>query len=175
MKIDTSIAFDSDRLHFEIVNEKFKDAIFEALSPVVAKFLPFIPSGKLEDTQGFIDYSIAQLNKGQDITLTASDKQTGEFIGCCGIHDICKENVSLGIWLKEAAFGKGYGTELIQALEGFILKNMQVDYIIYNVERNNSGSIKIAEKLGYIFDHEFVRNIEDVKILNMLQYRKNVK
>ncbi|MHC5309562.1 GNAT family N-acetyltransferase [Myroides sp. LJL116] len=175
MRMDTSIAFDSDRLHFEIVNDKFKEAIFEALTPTVAKFLPFIPTGKIEDTQGFIDYSLGQLEKGLDITLVASDKQSGEFIGCCGIHDISKESVSLGIWLKEAAFGKGYGTELIKALEQFIYDNLTVDFIIYNVEKNNSGSIKIAEKLGYVFDHEFVRNIEQTKILNMLQYRKDGK
>lgn len=176
MQFNTDIAFDSERLHFQIVSEKFKQDIFEALTPTVAKFLPFIPADDLQGTQGFIDYSLGQLEKQQDITLIATDKQTGEFIGCCGIHDICQESISLGIWLKEAAFGKGYGQELIKALEDFVAKNLDVSYLIYNVEKDNSGSLKIAEKLGYVYNHSFVRNISEQKILNMLSYRKdNIK
>ncbi|MVX36859.1 GNAT family N-acetyltransferase [Myroides sp. LoEW2-1] len=172
MGFSKDIAFDTDRLHFEIVSEKYKQDIFDALTPVVAKFLPFVPTGKLEDTQGFIDYSLGQLEKGLDITLVASNKETGEFIGCCGLHDINDESISLGIWLKEAAFGKGYGTELIKGLEDYTKDNLDVDYLIYNVEKDNSGSIKIAEKLGYVYHNSFVRNISEEKVLNMLQYRK---
>ncbi|MHC5202232.1 GNAT family N-acetyltransferase [Myroides sp. LJL119] len=175
MEFNKDIAFDSERLHFQIVHEKFKQDIFNALTPTVAKFLPFIPTGKLEDTQGFIDYSLNQLEKKQDITLVASDKRSGEFIGCCGIHDICNESISLGIWLKESAFGKGYGKELIEALEKFVFLNLDVDYLIYNVEKDNTGSIRIAEKLGYVYHHSFVRNISEQKILNMLSYRKENK
>lgn len=172
MKLNKDITFDTERLHFEIVNEKHKQDIFEALTPTVAKFLPFIPTGKIEDTQGFIDYSLSVLEKGTDITLVATLKGTSEFIGCCGIHDINKESIALGIWLKEGVFGKGFGTELINGLEKFVNDNLDVDYLIYNVEKDNINSIKIAEKLGYKYHSTFVRNISQEKILNMLQYRK---
>ncbi|MEC4113859.1 GNAT family N-acetyltransferase [Myroides pelagicus] len=172
MGYSKDIVFESDRLRFEVVSDKYKQSIFKALTPTVAKFLPFIPTGKIEDTQGFIDYSLGQLEKGDDITLVSVDKVTGEFIGCCGIHDITNESIALGIWLKEDAFGKGYGTEVIKGLEGFVMNNLDVKYLLYNVEKDNSGSIKIAEKLGYVYDHAFVRNISEEKILNMLQYKK---
>lgn len=172
MKFDKNIEILTDRLRFIVVNAKYKEDIFRELTPTVAKFLPFIPTGKLEGTQGFIDYSLGQLEKGEDITLLAIDNQTEEFIGCCGIHDINSESISLGIWLKESAFGKGFGTELIQGLEQYVNENLSVDYLIYNVEESNHGSIKIAEKLGYVYNNSFVRNISEDKILNMLQYRK---
>ncbi len=173
MKLDTSITFTSERLKFVIVNENYKEDIFRELTDTVAKFLPFIPTHKLEDTQGFIDYSLNQLELGKDITLVATDINSGKFIGCCGIHDICDESISLGIWLKESASGKGYGVEIIKALEQFVFDNLSVEYLIYNVEQNNKASINIAEKLGYIYNSSFVRNISEEKILNMLQYRKN--
>lgn len=172
MKFDKNIEILTDRLRFIVVNAKYKEDIFRELTPTVAKFLPFIPTSKLEGTQGFIDYSLGQLEKGEDITLLAIDNQTEEFIGCCGIHDINSESISLGIWLKESAFGKGFGTELIQGLEQYVNENLSVDYLIYNVEESNHGSIKIAEKLGYVYNNSFVRNISEDKILNMLQYRK---
>ncbi|MDM1384424.1 GNAT family N-acetyltransferase [Myroides marinus] len=175
MGYSRDINFSSDRLSYQVVNDSYKEDIFNALTPTVAKFLPFIPTGKIEDTQGFIDYSLDVLDKGTDITLIAVDKDTKEFIGCCGIHDINPESISLGIWLKEAAFGKGYGQELIKALESYVNENLDVDYLIYNVEKDNHGSIKIAEKLGYIYHSDFVRNISEQKILNMLQYRKDNK
>jgi len=175
MGYSRDINFSSDRLSYLVVNDSYKEDIFNALTPTVAKFLPFIPTGKIEDTQGFIDYSLDVLDKGTDITLIAVDKDTKEFIGCCGIHDINPESISLGIWLKESAFGKGYGQELIKALESYVNENLDVDYLIYNVEKDNHGSIKIAEKLGYIYHSDFVRNISEQKILNMLQYRKDNK
>lgn len=175
MGYSRDISFSSDRLSYLVVNDSYKEDIFNALTPTVAKFLPFIPTGKIEDTQGFIDYSLDVLDKGTDITLIAVDKDTKEFIGCCGIHDINEESISLGIWLKESAFGKGYGQELIKALESYVNENLDVDYLIYNVEKDNHGSIKIAEKLGYIYHSDFVRNISEQKILNMLQYRKDNK
>ena len=175
MGFSRDIQFSSDRLSYLVVNDSFKEDIFRELTPTVAKFLPFIPTGKIEDTQGFIDYSLGVLEQGTDITLVAVDKDTKEFIGCCGIHDVNQESISLGIWLKESAFGKGYGQELITALETYVNENLTVDYLIYNVEKNNHGSIKIAEKLGYVFHSDFVRNISEEKTLNMLQYRKDNK
>lgn len=175
MGFSRDIQFSSDRLSYLVVNDSFKEDIFRELTPTVAKFLPFIPTGKIEDTQGFIDYSLGVLEQGTDITLVAVDKDTKEFIGCCGIHDVNQESISLGIWLKESAFGKGYGQELITALETYVNENLTVDYLIYNVEKNNHGSIKIAEKLGYLYHSDFVRNISEEKTLNMLQYRKDNK
>ena len=173
MKFNTDLSFSSDRLNYTIVSDNYVEDIFKELTPTVAKFLPFIPTGKKEDTFGFVAYSLGQLEKEKDITLVASDKETGEFIGCCGIHDIGEESISLGIWLKESASGKGYGTEIIQALEQFVIEHLAVDYLIYNVEKNNEGSIHIAEKLGYVYHSDFVRNISEEKVLNMLHYRKN--
>ncbi|WHT39219.1 GNAT family N-acetyltransferase [Myroides sp. mNGS23_01] len=117
-------------------------------------------------------YSLGQLEKQKDITLLATDNQTGEFIGCCGIHDICDESISIGLWIKESANGKGYGKEIVRALEQFVFDHLAVDYLIYNVERNNAGSINIAEKLGYAYHSNFERNISEEKVLDMLHYRK---
>ena len=173
MKFDTNLTFSSDRLKFSIVNDHYVDDIFTALTPTVAKYLPFIPTGKKEDTFGFVAYSLGQLEKQKDITLLATDKETGEFIGCCGIHDIGEESISLGIWLKESASGKGYGTEVIQALEQFVFEHIPVDYLIYNVDKNNAGSVHIAEKLGYVYHSSFLRQVSEEKTLDMLHYRKD--
>jgi len=172
MKFDTTLTFSSDRLKFIIVNDQYVEDIFRELTPTVAKFLPFIPTQKKEDTFGFVAYSLGQLEKQKDITLLATDNQTGEFIGCCGIHDICDESISIGLWIKESANGKGYGKEIVRSLEQFVFDHLAVDYLIYNVERNNAGSINIAEKLGYAYHSNFERNISEEKVLDMLHYRK---
>lgn len=175
MKFQTDIQFVSKHLRFEIVSDKYVQDIFRELTSDVAKFLPFVPTGKIEDTYGFVKYSLNQLEKGEDITFVAIDRETDAFIGCCGIHEITQESVSFGIWLKESASGKGLGTELIQALEDYTNQNLSVEHLIYNVDKNNKGSIKIAEKLGFVYYSSFVKNISEEKILDMLQYRKSAK
>lgn len=173
MKFQRDIQFTSQRLHFEIVSDQYVQDIFRELTPEVAKFLPFVPTGKIEDTYGFVSYSLNQLKKGEDITFVVLDRETNSFVGCCGIHEITSESASLGIWLKESASGKGLGTELIEALEDYANEILSVDCLIYNVDKNNKGSIKIAEKLGFVYHKSFLRKVSEEKVLDMLQYVKS--
>jgi RimJ/RimL family protein N-acetyltransferase len=65
------------------------------------------------------------------------------------------------------------GTELIEALEDYANEILSVDCLIYNVDKNNKGSIKIAEKLGFVYHKSFLRKVSEEKVLDMLQYVKS--
>ncbi|AQQ51858.1 GNAT family N-acetyltransferase [Planococcus lenghuensis] len=79
------------------------------------------------------------------------DKETGQFIGSTGFHNIDWEvpKLEIGYWLDTRASGRGYVTEAVQrltqlALDGFCCKRVEIQ-----CEVENTASRKVAEKAGF--------------------------
>ena len=110
--------------------------------------------------------------EGYNFSAVIIDKETGEFLGCCGLHG--KNNVrtpELGIWLKKDAHGKKLGREAIKTLCYWAVKNIDFEYLIYPVDRANISSCKIPEYLGgIIFDEKKVENMSG-NILDEVVYK----
>ncbi len=161
----------TERLKLVPVNENYKFDIWNESTPEVTEFLPFDRASTVEGTQGFIDFAQMQLRDGKEMAMMILDKDSAEFLGCCGLHDITDTSACLGIWLKASAHGKGYGTESVKGLVDFGQSQMGLQYLSYNVEEENGDSIHIAEKLGFSFFRHFKEPKGDVKIRNMIEMR----
>ncbi|MFT0211246.1 GNAT family N-acetyltransferase [Pseudomonas sp. F1_0610] len=172
MTFTDDIVIETERMRLIPVHEGLKADIWHALTPEVTEFLPFDRAESIEATQGFIDYARSQLHKGEELTLAMTDKQTGQFIGCCGLHDISSELASLGLWLCAEAQGKGLGTEAIIGLIDFAKKQLKPSFLVYNVEKENTGSCRIAEKLGFSLHREWKQVKNEHKTRNMLELRR---
>ena len=70
-------------------------------------------------------------------------------MGICSLHSRGKpREPELGIWLKKAAHGNGYGLETITALKNWAEVNLEFDRLLYPVDRRNFPSRRIPERLG---------------------------
>ncbi len=162
----------TERLKLVPVNENYKFDIWNESTPEVTEFLPFDRASTVEGTQGFIDFAKQQLIAGKEMAMMILSQNNDEFIGCCGLHAIDSESACLGIWLKSAAHGLGYGTEAVRGLVSFAKDQMGLSYVSYNVEKENPESIHISEKLGFTFYREFKEPKGDIKIRNMIEMRQ---
>lgn len=63
-------------------------------------------------------------------------------------------SVEIGIWLREADWGNGYGTEASRLLVQYAFDTLRVHRVFARVFNDNLGSKRIWEKLG--FRHEAV-------------------
>src|ERR1700744_2330157 len=66
----------------------------------------------------------------------------------CGTRWGRSTNPELGIWLKEAAHGQGWGTEAIKAVAEWATKNLAKESFLHTVAVENLASRRIAEKLN---------------------------
>lgn len=88
-------------------------------------------------------------------------KETGEFIGWCGLklerningHD---EFYDLGYRFIRRYWGKGYGFESAKAFVDFGFNEMNLDTICAAFEQGNEGSKRIMEKCGLHFVNDFL-------------------
>jgi ribosomal-protein-serine acetyltransferase len=106
----------------------------------------------VDDINGFIQRALDQTAKNQGPVCAIL--HCGNIIGVCGYKPIDSQNKSgeLGYWLAEAFAGRGIMTACVRAMAGYAFEQFQLNRIEIHAATKNTGSRKIAERLG--FRHE---------------------
>lgn len=79
------------------------------------------------------------------------EKETNEFIGCCGLrpYNIETRIYEIGFHLKSKYWGKGLGTEAAHAIIQFAFSVLNAVEIFAGHNPKNINSKKVLEKLGF--------------------------
>lgn len=84
------------------------------------------------------------------------DKSNNEFLGWCGLkYDPSKEETDLGFRFFEKFWNRGVATESAIACLKYGLDQLKIKKIVGRAMSENIASIKVLQKLGFIFDKEF--------------------
>ena len=75
-------------------------------------------------------------------------QSTGEFLGMAGLHHIGDPEPEIGIWIKEAAHGFGYGRDAVATAIAWASSELGATGFIYPVVKENWPSRHLAESLG---------------------------
>jgi RimJ/RimL family protein N-acetyltransferase len=105
MILSPSIEIKTKRLTLSPVEDLHIDDILEHFTNEVTRYMPFNPQGNRQDIITFVNESKRTLLQNTDLVMVAIDSD-GDFIGCCGMHNITEESVELGLWLKKSSQGK---------------------------------------------------------------------
>ena len=86
-------------------------------------------------------------------------KSTGEFIGFAGLKylDDLKE-VDLGYRFMKPYWGQGLATEAAKACVDFGFNTLKLKRIIAMVLPENMGSIRVLEKLQFVYEKELIED-----------------
>jgi len=88
------------------------------------------------------------------------EKKGGRFVGHCGLLDKEVEGrpeIELTYILASSAWGKGYATEMGQALKQHAFEKLGVGRLIALIDPDNAASERVAVKLGMGLEKEIVR------------------
>jgi ribosomal-protein-alanine N-acetyltransferase len=88
------------------------------------------------------------------------EKETGQLVGHCGLLD--KEvdgrtEIELTYIFSPSAWGKGYATEIGQAIKQAAFEKMGVERLIALIEPENGPSERVAVRLGMRLEKEIAR------------------
>jgi len=159
------------RLLLKCISLKYKRDIFKNFNKKVTTYLITKPTGKIADTEKFINESINKIKNKINLTMVVTDRNTGQFLGCSGISKLKSNRPNFGIWLKLSSQGKGIGLETITALKKWAEKNLDYDYLRYPVDTRNIPSRKIAESLGGVKARYFKVKNSKGKYFRAVEYR----
>lgn len=101
-------------------------------------------------------------------------KATGELIGDIGISKVegKPEETEIGYCIGQKYRNKGYATELLNAISGFVASRFGIGVIWGRVVHGNQASAKVLEKNGYQFVKEEYGAEDDPHGNGMLIYKK---
>lgn len=137
------------RLSLRPISHELASEIFNSFDPTVARYTVPQPPERIDETVAFITRSQASKQAGSELVVSIHRLGDGEFLGVGGLH--CSETPStpeLGIWLKSAAHGNGFGKEAVVGMIQWAEANLDIEYFVYPVDRQNVPSRKIPESLG---------------------------
>ena len=82
--------------------------------------------------------------------LAVTEREGGALVGDGGLHPLGGRgpDVELGYTLSRRAWGRGYATEIGQALVAHAFDVLGVDRVVAQVEPANHASRRVLEKLG---------------------------
>ncbi len=143
------IVIDCERVRLVTLTRECTREIFENFTPEITRFMIPAPARDITDTEAFIEDALEKQLRGSDFHWVIQRHRSGEFLGVCGLHlrDEFPEP-ELGIWIKKAAHGNGYGSEAISGIVRWAAQHVIFSHLVYPVDRRNSSSRKIAESLG---------------------------
>lgn len=149
------IQLETSRLIMKQFCEEDAHYLFELNSdPDVTRYVGEGPFNSIEDVYTFIR-NYGQYKRYKMGRLNIFDKQTGEFIGWCGLKFLeDSSQVDLGYRLLKRYWGKGYATEASIACLDYGFNTLNLQKIIGTAMKENTASIRIFEKLGLKHTHD---------------------
>ena len=148
------IRLQTDRLILVPVSDEYINEIFTEFSHEITLYMHPRAAQHIGETQEFITSTEDRMRAGKELVCVFLLKDTNEFLGCAGLHDINTTHPELGVWVKKSAHGHKYGREAVTALKQWGDEHVDYEYITYPVARDNPSSRKIAESLGGVIAKE---------------------
>ena len=145
-------AIETDRLIMREIVLNDAQALFNIFSSEkVMKYYGMFPLEEIEQAERLIMTFREGFDNEKTIRWAITLKDTGEFIGTCGFHNmqIRSFRAEIGYEISEVHWNNGYVTEAIRAMLEFGFAVMGLNRIEALVYPENVGSHKALEKLGF--------------------------
>lgn len=136
------------RLRLRSLRMSDRDAILDAFTSAVTTFMTPESAQHPRETEAFLASAIERMSAGTDLVCAITMAGDSRFLGCVGVHELDHGRPSLGIWIREDAWGKGYGLEAVAGLRDWASAVTDVEAFDYPVDERNGPSRRIAEDLG---------------------------
>ena len=162
---------DSERLTLKILDSHMTKDVFDNFNSDVTTYMYPAPPKKIEESQMFVDATLEKIKNGVEAVYAITLKESGEFLGLCGIHNIPSGSPELGIWTKKSAHGNGYGFEAISTLISYLRQTIPFNHIIYPVDKRNRASRRIPIMHGGTLQREYEVVNQSGETLYILEYR----
>ena len=106
------------------------------------------PAGEAER---YIARQQAEREAGCAVTFTIAKRENRLFLGLVAVRDIDREHsqAELSFWMKVDAWGRGYMTEVVQAVVQFGFESLGLNRLYAHHMLRNPASGRVLEKNGF--------------------------
>lgn len=124
--------------------------------PEVRKFFPDGTQNREQTAERLKEFISFYKTKGLP-GFVILDKKSGEFLGRCGFGPLDTGEVEVGYLIVKKLWGKGYASEVLNALLSWSKNNINKDYILAFAPLNHKASHRVMEKSGMELSVGFIK------------------
>ncbi len=144
----SKILFETSRLSVRRLLDSDIDAFHDMQSnPKVMEFIK--PAMTIEESQKELERFMGYYGNSELFfeIWAVLEKDSGEFVGICGVYTDETEEPQIAYRLRECFWGKGMGKEIATNLISYCFDSLGMEEIVAYVQSGNAGSIRILESL----------------------------
>ncbi|MBM7705057.1 GNAT family N-acetyltransferase [Metabacillus iocasae] len=173
----TSLLFETKRLQFRLMTTSDVENLLRIFSD--SKAMVHYPSTKSkEETLTWIQWTLDNYRAYQVGMWIVEDKQTGAFLGQCGLVPQKIEGrivLELGYLFLRSVWNHGYATEAATAVRNYAFHVLHVDEIISLIAPANNPSIRVAEKIGMTCEKEIEKWNKKILLYKLNRHERKEK
>ena len=166
----TWFPFRTENLILRPVTQSDARDIHEQFTEEVALYMIPTPAKRLLEVEELVASWVVANALGINLQLTITDLQ-GEFLGLVGLHRPHTSTPEIGLWFKQLAQHRGYGSKVVRTLRNLATRSLDYTFLVYPVDRRNLTSRRLAEKMGGQIHHQYRHVTAEGKLLEILEYR----
>ena len=131
-------------------------ALNEAKRESLAELVKWMPWAKtpstVDDDEAVARENAAKFILREDLMMLIFERDTGRLVGGTGLHrfDWGKRHFEIGYWIRTSAHGKGYATEVTNALLRFAFNELSAKRVEITHADGNDASAAVIRKLGFV-------------------------
>ena len=147
------VALQTERLTLEPVSRAHAQGILDAVVSSRPELLPWMPWARtpsLDAILALAERDERAWREDRVYQFAVVDRVTRQPLGVAGIDREGKDEAELHYWIRSDRAGSGLTTEACRALVAWARDNLRLRRLTLWAGRDNRGSRRVAEKLGFV-------------------------
>jgi RimJ/RimL family protein N-acetyltransferase len=161
----------TERLLLKPISFEYLEDVYQNFTSEISTYMIPQPPDSISGAAEFVSDTMSKSHRGEEITLVILQEHTQEFMGLVTLFQLHTDYPEFGIWLKKEAQGKKFAQEAMLKVKRWAEENLNYKYLKYPVDKNNTVSQKLAEKMGGVVEAEYQMTNAKGQELNFLEYR----
>jgi RimJ/RimL family protein N-acetyltransferase len=143
--------------------------LYQAVKESIKELQPWMPWATedytVESCEENLRGAIAKFITKEDFRICFLDKISGRMIGNSGFHriDWNVPRFEIGYWCRSSETGKGYVTEVVQALTKVAFETLNAARVEIRCDDLNVKSAAVAERCGFVIEGVLKNNERNPK------------
>ena len=131
-------------------------ALYDAVQESLEHIRPWLPWGPTHDSPETSEKHVrrwrTRWDLREDLPAGIWERETGRFVGGCGLHriDWTARSFEIGYWARATATGRGNITEATRLLTALAFDTLGANRVFIRVAVDNVKSSAIPRRLGFI-------------------------
>jgi len=138
----------SERVSLKPVAAAHARDVFFGFTEDTARYLAEKPADDIEGTEARISLVRDSMDRKVALAMSVIERASGRFLGCVGLTGADTDEPEAYVWIVESDRRKGYGSEALNALSGWVTENLPGKTVVCSVAMENAGGLAFVRSLG---------------------------